>query len=41
MKVVYVTHVSGIFDGSGKALCNMLYGLMEKGIEPLVVFPAE
>lgn len=39
MKVVYVTHVSGIFDGSGKALCNMLYGLMEKGIEPLVVFP--
>lgn len=39
MKVVYVTHVSGIFDGSGKALCNMLYGLMEKGVVPLVVFP--
>ena len=39
MKVIFVTNSTTVFGGGSKALVNMLNGLMEKGIEPLVIFP--
>lgn len=41
LKVAYILHDSDRFGGAYKSFLPMLYALMEKGVEPLVVVPDE
>lgn len=41
MKVVYVLHDTDEFGGANKSFMSLLTGLMQKGVEPLVVLPNE
>ena len=40
MKVIYINHSSGI-QGAGLALLNIVHGIMDHGVEPIVVLPNE
>lgn len=40
MKVLYVTHESGL-NGASKSLLEMLAGIREMGVDPIVVIPTE
>lgn len=39
MKILYITSATSMFGGGSKAFMNTLYGIMQYGIEPIVVFP--
>ena len=39
MKVLYILHRTTTTDGASKALLNMLYGVMQYGVQPIVVCP--
>lgn len=39
LKIIYIANSTTIFGGGSKALYNLLYGLIEKGVVPLVVLP--
>ncbi len=41
IKVLYVLHSSGIFEGSNKSFLNMLKGLLEKNIKAKIILPKE
>lgn len=41
LKVAYILHDTDKFGGAYKSFLPMLYALMEKGVEPLVVVPEE
>lgn len=39
MKILYILSGTTIYDGATKAIANLIYGLLDKGVEPVVVCP--
>lgn len=41
MKILFVLHSGGAYEGSGKAFCRFLPLLINRGVEPLVIVPTQ